>query len=93
MTRIWISDRGEREPGPAQRQVGERGEAPARERDAREDEEIGESDDHLALLIGTAVQATTPTNVELLNSGPDPTDNPDWKGSQGGSHDTEVSKP
>ena len=49
MTRIWISDRGEHEPGPAQLQVGESGEAPAGERDAREDQEIGESDDHVAL--------------------------------------------
>jgi hypothetical protein len=28
----------------------------------------------------------------LLNSADQPTDNPDWKGSQGGSHDTEVTQ-
>ena len=49
MTRIWIDDRGDAKPGPAQLQVGERGKAPAGERDAGEDEEIGESDDHVAL--------------------------------------------
>ena len=36
MTTIWITIAAHGEPGRAQRQVGERGEAPARERDARE---------------------------------------------------------
>ena len=37
-------------------------------------------------------QGHTPTNVELLNFAVTPTDNPEWKGSHGGSHDTEVRK-
>ena len=46
------SDRRDREAGLAQRQVGEGDQAPAGERDAREDGEVDESDDHVALLNG-----------------------------------------
>ena len=49
MTRIWSSDRGDREAGLAQRQIGEGGEASAGERDTREDGEVDESDDHGSL--------------------------------------------
>ena len=47
---IWeltgVPYRGDREFRPAQRQVRESGEAPACERNTREDGEIDESDDH-----------------------------------------------
>ena len=42
-------DRGEHERRPPQGQVGEGGEASAGERNAREDQEVGESDDHVDL--------------------------------------------
>ena len=86
------ADGGQRQRGLAQRQIGERTDTPACDCDSSNNEPKAESEDHLSLLIGRGVQAGTPTNVELLNSGPGPTDNSHWKGSQGGSHDTEVKR-
>src|SRR3954453_4745166 len=76
---------------PPQRQVRQRGDAPSRERHAREHSQVYERDDHDIPVIGRDLEGHTPTNVELLNPKVWVSDNSDWKGSQGGSRtDTEV---
>jgi hypothetical protein len=46
----------------------------------------------LPRVLDRAAADLTPTNVELLNRADQKTDNRGWNGSQGGSHDTEVTQ-
>ena len=58
MIRIWTPMPGDREPRPAQLQVGERGQTPARERDRKQAREEDEAEDHVRTASARAAGAS-----------------------------------